>query len=622
MLNGLLIKPAVRARFRLPPRLLKVFSWLCFAAGPVLSYWLVELLNYNDPWNSFPLRQIVLNLLWYYIAAFFLWLLLGRRTLSAGVAAFLFICVGVANRYAIRFRGRTIFPGDLSTLLSCIRVAGGYNYTPDDMQLGCLVALAVYLVVLLLLPRRMGRRLPPRRVWLPLTAASLLYIVVFFQTGFLSWLDIEPSMWTTRGNGLVLNYTMCLRYSRVEKPENYSEETLDGILAEFPSETASSGNLYPGVTSQTRPVNVIVVMNESFSDLSDVADLETNEDWMPFWRSLTENTVKGTAYSSVFGGTTANSEYEFLTGNTTAFLPAGTVPYQLYVKDGAPSLVAQMSALGYRTVAMHPYYSSGWNRPTVYRCFGFDETYFKDDFTDLTYLRGYASDRSDYENVIRMFEEKEAGEPLFLFNVTMQNHSSYNVAWNGLEQSVWLTGEWAGRFSTVNQYLSLMKESDSALEYLIGYFSQVEEPTMILVFGDHQPQVATNFYSEVLGGEFDTLDAATAQTRQRVPFLIWANYDLPEEDGVELSLNYLSALLVEEANLPATGYQRFLSALYEEVPVVNSVGYETADGTFTFDETSLPEDAQADLLAYQQLQYNAMFDTGNLLQDFFFLPEK
>ena len=83
-----------------------------------------------------------------------------------------------------------------------------------------------------------------------------------------------------------------------------------------------------------RPVNVIVIMNESLSDLSVLPGVESNTDAMPFLRSLTENTIKGYAYSSVFGGTTANSEYEFLTGNTTAFLPAGTVPYHLYVGQG------------------------------------------------------------------------------------------------------------------------------------------------------------------------------------------------------------------------------------------------------------------------------------------------
>jgi len=563
--------------------------------------------------------QIVLNLIWYYIAALCVWLILGRRTLSAGVTACLFLLVGMANRYVIRFRGRTIFPGDLETLATAINVAGGYEYTLDSTQVVCLIVMAVYLTALMLLPRRKGRKCPPKRVWIPLAAVALLYSAVFFHTGFLARMEVEPSMWTTRDNGFILNYAVCLRYSRVEVPEGYDDGTVTAIAAQFPSDTVAAKPA--AIAAAAKPVNLIVVMNEAFSDLADVADLETNQDWMPFYRSLTENAVKGTAYSSVFGGTTANAEYEFLTGNTTAFLPEGTVPYQLYVKDGAPSLVAQMKALNYECVAMHPFHASGWNRRAVYSSFGFDRILFKDDFNNLTYMRTYATDQSNYENVIQIFEEKEEGRPLFVFNVTMQNHSAYNAAWKGLEKSVWLTGAWEGRFGTVNQYLSLIKESDNALRGLIEYFSDVEEPTMILLFGDHQPQVATNFYTQVLGGSFEDLDAATAQKRQKVPFLIWANYDIKEEEGIELSMNYLSALLVETANLPATGYQRFLSALREQVPVVSSVGYMDGDGSFTYEAETLSEDAQSALLTYQQLQYNAVFDTEHLLKDFFFLPK-
>ena len=344
-------------------------------------------------------------------------------------------------------------------------------------------------------------------------------------------------------------------------------------------------------------MNVIVIMNESLSDLSVLPGVESNTDAMPFLRSLTENTIKGYAYSSVFGGTTANSEYEFLTGNTTAFLPAGTVPYQMYVSDGDPTLVGQMAALGYRTVAAHPYRSSGWSRPSVYQDFGFDEVYFEGDFQDREYMRGdektgYVTDQCDYENLIRWYEEKEAGEPLFLFNVTMQNHSAYQMAWTDLPREVWLTGALEGRFNTVNQYLSLVYQSDQAFEYLLDYFSQVEEPTLILLFGDHQPQVATNFYTDVLGTAPDT---ALAQKKQMVPFVLWANYDIPEAQGVELSLNYLSALLMDTANLPMTGYQKYLARLWEAAPVINTVGIRDAGGNWYGENEALPEELDAAL---------------------------
>ena len=608
-------------RLKLGERTAALLSWLCFAAGPLVGYTIVERLNYNNPWQSFTLLQVLLNLAWYYLIALVCYLISGRRDLATKIALGIACALGVINHYLIAFRGRTLFPADLLTLQTAANVAGSYDYTPDEAQVNMILVTVLCILVVGLLPRRQGRRMPRLAFAVPACGVSAAFLAVFFATDFLSWAGIEPSMWTTRENGLALNFTICLRYSSVEKPEGYSAQTLSAMEEAYPSDSGGEDTVSVTLTDPdgtTRPVNVIVVMDESFSDLSVITGTQANQDWMPYWRSLTENTIKGYAYSSVFGGTTANSEYEFLTGNTTAFLPAGTVPYHMYVSAGDPSLVSQMNALGYRSVAMHPYYSSGWNRIPVYRNFGFDSWMFQEEFQNPEYMRGYITDRCDFENVIAQYESKEPGEPLFIFNVTMQNHSGYDLPWTNLEREIWLTGEHAG-FQTVNQYLNLVYQTDQALEYLISYFQQVEEPTMILVFGDHQPQVATNYYTDALGE--GALDTATAQRKQMVPFLIWANYDIPEADGVELSLNYLSTLLVKTANLPMTGYQKFLDQLAQELPVINTVGLRDSAGTWSEDGTGLTQAAQEGLLAYQQILYNNIFDKDNRMEAFYFLKE-
>ena len=586
---------------------------------PVLAFVLVEYLNYNS-WDDFTPVQIALNLAWYYLLELVFYFVRRRRRVAAAKWAFgIAWGIGMANHYLISFRGRTLFPGDFLTLRTAANVAGNYDYRPDSMQWLTIGIFAAVLVLLSFLPRE-EKRLFDWRGFAPAAAGTAVFLAAFFGTGWVEGLGIEPSMWTTRGNGLVLNFTVCLKYMKVEKPDSYSQETLAALAGENPSDAADAAASADG---GIRPVNVIVIMNESLSDLSVLPGVESNMDAMPFLRSLTENTVKGYAYSSVFGGTTANSEYEFLTGNTTAFLPAGTVPYQMYVSPGDPSLVGQMEALGYTTIAAHPYRSSGWNRPTVYADYGFDEVYFESDFQDRAYMRGdertgYVTDRCDYENLIRWYEEKEEGQPLFLFNVTMQNHSAYQMAWTNLPKEVWLTGELENRFQTVNQYLSLVYQSDQAFEDLIDYFSQVEEPTMILLFGDHQPQVATNFYTDVLGTNPDT---ATAQKKQMVPFVLWANYDIPEAQGVELSLNYLSALLMDTANLPMTGYQKFLSQLWETAPVINTVGIQDAQGNWYGENAALPEELDGAIEDYKVLLYNNVFDKKDRVENFFTLSD-
>lgn len=586
---------------------------------PVLAFVLVEYLNYNS-WDDFTPVQIALNLAWYYLLELVFYFVRRRRRVAAAKWAFgIAWGIGMANHYLISFRGRTLFPGDFLTLRTAANVAGNYDYRPDSMQWLTIGIFAAVLVLLSFLPREEKRPFDWRG-FAPAAAGTAVFLAAFFGTGWVEGLGIEPSMWTTRGNGLVLNFTVCLKYMKVEKPDSYSQETLAALAGENPSDAADTAASADG---GTRPVNVIVIMNESLSDLSVLPGVESNMDAMPFLRSLTENTVKGYAYSSVFGGTTANSEYEFLTGNTTAFLPAGTVPYQMYVSPGDPSLVGQMEALGYTTIAAHPYRSSGWNRPTVYADYGFDEVYFESDFQDRAYMRGdertgYVTDRCDYENLIRWYEEKEEGQPLFLFNVTMQNHSAYQMAWTNLPKEVWLTGELENRFQTVNQYLSLVYQSDQAFGDLIDYFSQVEEPTMILLFGDHQPQVATNFYTDVLGTNPDT---ATAQKKQMVPFVLWANYDIPEAQGVELSLNYLSALLMDTANLPMTGYQKFLSQLWETAPVINTLGIRDAQGNWYGENAALPEELDGAIEDYKVLLYNNVFDKKDRVESFFTLSD-
>ncbi len=612
-----------RSRLRWPklPLTPRQYGWVTavlLIVVPLISFTMVEYLNYNNPWQDFSGAQIILNLAWYYLAELVFYFLRGRRSGAIRLGLLVTWGFGFANHYLIAFRGRTLFPGDFLCLGTALNVAGGYDYRLSQRQGVTVLILAAVLLALSLLPREPRKKFS-WKVFLPSAGVAAAFLAVFFGTGLVEGLGIEPSMWTTRGNGLALNFTVCMKYMKSEKPETYDQETLDALAGENGSDDVSVSVVDPDGT--IRPVNVIVVMNESYSDLSVLPGVETNRDAMPFFHALTENTIKGWAYSSVFGGTTANSEYEFLTGNTTAFLPAGTVPYQMYVSDGDPTLVGQMSDLGYTTIASHPYRASGWNRPTVYQNFGFDQVYFEGDFQDREYMRGdektgYVTDQCNYENLIRLYEEKEAGEPLFLFNITMQNHSGYQMSWDNLPREVWLTGAMENRFQTVNQYLSLVYQSDLALEYLIDYFSQVEEPTMILLFGDHQPQVATNFYTQVLGDDPDT---ALAQKKQMVPFALWANYDIPEADGVEFSLNYLSTLLLETAGLPLTGYQKFQRELWEQAPVINTLGVRDAQGGWYGENEALPAELDAAVEAYKVLLYNNIFDKSDRLENFFSL---
>lgn len=594
----------------------RIYLWIL---APLFAFLITEILIGNIEFAPYKLHlnytQSIMNLVWYYMLATVLYLITGRLNLSAGLTAVLGCFWGNANFYVNQFRGRIIFPADILSFRTALAVTSDYDYTPSVTQwivAGCLLALLVSLILTSGRREKQKWKRPRLLQTASLLGISIIYIIVFFSTSFLDLVGIKPSMWFTEQNGVLLNFMVNLNYSKVESPDDYSID----VIAEI-----DDGETTTVIDAEDTP-NIIVIMNEAFSDISVLGDFETNTDCMPFFHSLTENTIRGQVYSSVLGGNTANSEYEFLTGNTMAFLPSGTVAYQLYTHAGDYSLVGQMNSLGYQTIAMHPYYENCWSRDSVYEYYNFSESYFINDYVTKSYLRSYISDLCNYNNLITLYEEHiedDPETPLFFFNVTMQNHGGYDQNWRNLGRTVYLTGERENQYTKTDQYLSLIAESDAALETLITYYSQVEEPTIILLFGDHQPNLGEDFYESVIGKNPDDFTVAETELLYTVPFVLWTNYDIEEQAGVTLSINYLSSLLLETAELPMTEYQQYLSEMRSVVPVINSIGYRETDGAFTANETELSEAAAAYINKYRILQYNGIFDDKNRVDSIFFL---
>ena len=356
----------------------------------------------------------------------------------------------------------------------------------------------------------------------------------------------------TKVNGMAVTFAMDMEYIYVNKPAGYSVAKAEAILEEYTisADSEAEDADYP---------NIIVIMNEAFSDLAVLGDFAVNEDYMPFVHSLQqgqENTVTGNLTVSVCGGNTANTEFEFLTGHTMDYFPVGSIPYQQYITGEIPSIANQLTDLGYATYGMHPYNSTGWNRNKVYPWLGFQESYFVRDFTSRYYIRDYVSDQTAYQKIIDTYEAKEDGQPVFIFEVTMQNHGGYTE-----EHSNFRAHVHAEDLNSVqlDQYLSLMQISDRQLEYLVDYFSKVDEKTMIVFFGDHQPSDAVvRPIFRWNGVNTSDMSVEQAQLRYQVPYVIWANYDIAEESGADTDISFLAAEVFDRADMPTSAYQNFL----------------------------------------------------------------
>lgn len=326
-----------------------------------------------------------------------------------------------------------------------------------------------------------------------------------------------------------------------------------------------------------------------------------------FVRSLSgdDNAITGQLVVPAFGGGTCNTEYEYLTSNTYAFFKSGSYPMLQYVHGETESVASVLSEQGYNTVAIHPYYGSGWARNRAYPLMGFDTFLDIDSFDDETteYLRRYVSDNSSFDKIIETYEanEAESDNPLFLFNVTMQNHCGYDTVYDNFPETVEF--EHDSLYPYTKQYLSLIQESDQAIERLVEYFSGQEEPTIIVFFGDHMPYIENSFYN-YLTMYSDKTEAELEMDKHTVPFFIWANYDIEGYDAGRISTNYLGPLTLDVAGAQMSEYQEYVYSLMEQYPVISAVGCVNSYGVY------VPlEMAAQDLHDYKIVQYQNVFDS-------------
>jgi phosphoglycerol transferase MdoB-like AlkP superfamily enzyme len=406
-------------------------------------------------------------------------------------------------------------------------------------------------------------------------------------------------------NGYYTNFYISIRDYFVKPPEGYSQNTIRELEKDYPVTDSHSDQEFP---------DILMIMSESYADLSILgSELKTNIPVTPFLDSLKENTISGYVLASIFGGTTANSEFEALTGYSLHFLPEGATPYQQYLQQNTYSLNWVLRSLGYRCNATHPYYASGWNRTTAYPLLGFSQSTFIDDYPRNNLIREYVSDQEMFEYLLDALEQSQES-PQFLFGVTMQNHGDYGFLEDNLDEYIYLEN-YKSDYPQAESYLTLIHESDKALEYLLTQLQQSEKKTIVLFFGDHLPKLESAFYEEVHGGSFSNLEDLMLQ--YTVPFFIWANYDIPEQTVTCTSMNYLGRYLLEVIGIDLPPYYQFLKETEQVLPALNAFGYYSKDcGTIIpYDEA---EGKEAEMLnLYRILQYNCLFDKGNRSQIFF-----
>jgi len=547
-----------------------------------MGYFLVEFATGNL--LTVTPDSALINILFIYVFQKLLETIIGGYTVTCILTLAVCLFIGMAEYYIMRFRGSPIVPWDLMVLDTAATVFDDYSFHyPKEMYLTVMIFVAFSAFVMKFrFPEQ--QKASVRRVQNGLvTLAGVL--VLYFGV----YPNLETAMWKMvamyEEQGFIASFVGNMVFMENKAPEGYSEEyvlsVLDGVEeVEFDAPVQAQ--------------NIIVVMNESYSDFRLINDKLVSDEFMPKWDAR-KNTIKGTVNVPIFGAGTCDTEFEALTGMSTKY--TGSYPYVLKVNYETDSLARHLAAEGFDTLGYHPYYAANWRRTWVYPMFGFDHFYGIEHTSNIDYLRWKVRDDCNYENVIE-YEENSAAEKFFAYNVTMQNHGGYSEPEDDLVRTVDLSH--VGSPYGAVTYLSLVKLSDQALDELITYYEQKDEPTLICMFGDHQPKIEEEYYEALFGKPLTELTQEEQLMRFKTPVMFWANYDLPDEDLGDISTNYLAPLVMKYAGYDLDSYYSFLMQLKEKYPILNQNAVIDASGHILTEEEQAADQSLKD---YQMLCY-------------------
>lgn len=622
----------------IPKKLSVTLSALLLALLPIGLFFIVEF-GYNQLlsfWNRMSVSALVINYVWFAFLVLFTYCVFPHPRISLIVLTLLTLIYSVINHFVTELKGMPITINDFRALKTAMAVMGDYEYVPDLLLFKSLiVAAGVILGIILFIKPLKITSTRGKIIKYSIGAASAVCLVLLSlnMNHFLtdvsdSELDVGDMNYAYEVNGYIPVTLSGISSLKVEEPEEYGAEIVRDMLLKYDTPKHQT-------ISKERPM-IIGIMNEAFSDLSVLGPVENQEKIFDYLYSLKgdPNTIAwGSCLVSVRGTGTANTEFEFLTGDSLRYI-GNVCPYNYYSMRDVPNLASNLKAEGYHAIAMHPESATNWRRNGVYPEFGFDEflsyadyagydtiSYETDEVNNTDNPKkagGRVSDLGDYKKLIDVLEMQN--DPTFLFNVTMQNHSGYSKLHESVLNHPADSDPILNADDESSTYETLMALSDDALEYLVEYLREYKKPVILVLFGDHQPDLPDEVEDALMSRSTNNSQLAKNETKYMTSYFIWSNYStgIKYDSSDIVSANYLGAMVRNAAGLHLTAFEKYMLAQREEIPAMNRFGYLGTDGIWhNYDEENLFSDW---LNHYELIQYNNLFDKENN-QIFFHVDE-
>lgn len=541
----------------------------------------------------------VLNVILVALLYLMLLMLFNRFWTASIVILAVGIIVAAVEHFKVEIRYEAILPADLGFLGS--NTGNMLTFIPAGAHVTILVALGAFAVLLALIlvlrhfDGRKGRMIRTDNLSLNLTSRLILLllpILVFalycihvsttdsLANKFSRALGDTPSMWDSvydaQRNGPLVAFTRQLNPKIMDKPSNYSEETMKKVAARYQKEAET---INASRTNNLTDSTVVYVLSESFSDPSRVPGLKTNKDSMPNIRKIKAGTTSGLMLSSGYGGGTANLEYMGLSGLSMAnFESSLSSPYQQLVpsQHWTPTINqlwgAPVNSLGY-----HPYESSMYSRATNYKKFGFSHFYTLTGpdvikYQDKIDESPYVSDKSSYDSALEGIKSGKTNK--FIQIITMQNHMPYHEWYENNDYTAEsTTGTPLGddEQQSIETYQKGVEITDQATQEFLNELDALDKPVTVVFYGDHLPGI----YSSA------SEDGNNSLALHLTDYFIWSNKASSSQgnkasDAAYSSPNFFVAQAADHMNAKVSPYLAFLTEMHSKIaamepPVVNKV---------------------------------------------------
>ncbi len=532
--------------------------------------------NIASTWMTQNFGIVLINMAIIYIAFFALSFISKSYSLSFFINSLIYLAIPLISKLKYDVRGEVLLINDLALISNATQVASfaEFSETLITQLTACLITIFLVTIIIKII------KFDSKRITslVNFLLATAVVVVIFSNDGILKFLGINKNVRFSPNvvhemQGTLLGLYSNFEMNKVEMPPNYGKEAVYKILeATNTNENVDSfGDRITTNTAEEYP-NVIMIMSESFCDPKAIPNVSYSKDPISYIRKLMKekNTIHGNLITSTFAGGTSNIEYEAFTANVSAFLPYGTVPYTDIMNNLSRVQTIQkvFKENGYKTLAIHSYNGDFYNRNKVYPSLGFDE--FKEDkeLDDVGYYGKYVGDAVVYKNIIKELEDNKTNKPMFIWALTMQNHTPYTAS-NIEKEALYIevSGE---RISDIAKdkltgYVNSLYESDRRLELLIDYLKESKKPTVLMFYGDHMPALYEVYYDTKMISTLDTTKWSTSEMKKlhEVPYFIYQNFDnqVKIKNTENVGAYKLGNMLLSLSNVKKSSYFSFIDSL-------------------------------------------------------------